>query len=127
MYLLGEGHGTDTWCGSELQEGNFGRQQPATQQPEQWVVAKGNHGLHHPEDGSVVSQQVVFQWDILIITSLLEEALHMFVEPRLVPLSYVVNLKNNTCSYFVMLMCAGLIYPQNTDKNYLDKRNKWYS
>lgn len=95
MYLLSEGHGTNTRRGSELEEGNLWRQQPAIKQSEQWVVAEGNHGLHHPEDGSVVPQQVVFQRDILIVGSLLQKALHMLVKPRLVPLSDVVDLEKN--------------------------------
>ena len=49
--LLGEGHGPHGGRGGELHEGGLGRQHPAQQQQEQRVVAEGDHGLQHPEDG----------------------------------------------------------------------------
>ena len=45
--------------GGDLHECRLWREHPSEEEEEEWVVAEGDHGLDHPEDGLVVSQQVL--------------------------------------------------------------------
>ena len=47
------------WRSGEFHEGRLRWQHPAQEEEEERVVAEGDHGLNHPKDGLVVSQQVL--------------------------------------------------------------------
>ena len=49
------------------------------------MVAEGNHGLQHPEDCLVMSEQVLPERYVLLPLPSGQEGLHVLVEPRLVP------------------------------------------
>ena len=91
-HLLGEGHGPDRGCRGQLHEGGLGRQHPAEEEEEQRMVTEGNHGLQDPEYGLVVSQQIFSQRNVLLTFSLLQECLHVFIEPWFVPFGHMVDL-----------------------------------
>jgi len=61
--------------------------------PEHWVVAEGNHGFNNPEDGAVVAQQIFSQRDKFLTGSFHQEALNVFIEPRLVPPRHMIDLR----------------------------------
>ena len=56
------------------------------------MVAEGNHGLQHPEDCLVMSEQVLPERYVLLPLPGGQEGLHVLVEPRLVPLGHLVYL-----------------------------------
>ena len=70
---------------SELEQRDFGRDEPAEEEAEDDVVAEGNDVLDLPEDGTRVTVVVVTQWDVLASLSALQEGLDMFEEPGFVP------------------------------------------
>ena len=92
---------------SQPQKGHFGRHEPAGEVSEQKVVTERNEILQLPEQGAGVSVVVVTQREVLSLGSSLEECLmtvsikmelflsihylDVFVEPRLVPQSDLVE------------------------------------
>ena len=60
--------------------------------PKERVISKRYHGLDDPEDGAVMSQQILPQWNVLLRLPPPQEALRVFVEPGLVPARDVVHL-----------------------------------
>ena len=56
------------------------------------MVTERNHGLQDPEDGLVVSEEVLPQGYVLLTLAPLQETLSMFVKPGLIPSGDIVDL-----------------------------------
>lgn len=68
------------------------------------MVPERNHGLDHPENGAIVSEEVIAQRDELHGASPHQETLDVLVEPRLVPARDVVDL-----SLFLLVLDVGKV------------------
>ncbi len=57
------------------------------------MIAEGQHGFEHPEDGPVVAQQVFLDRDKLLAAGcLFQEGFDVLVEPGFVPTSYPIHI-----------------------------------
>jgi len=63
--LFRECHRSYSWGGCKLEKGRLWGEEPAEKPSKDWLISKWNHGLDDPENGSVVTKEVIPHWYVL--------------------------------------------------------------